>query len=116
MAVDVGRRKLVALDESYEVARRYYIFTPIKTPLYPKDYAKISKTTRLLQQWGLEDEQVEILDANALLAKSNGSPNPDFFRLDGVHLNQQGYVRLSLLLQGALPPEEPEPYAANIER
>ena len=109
-------RKLVALDESYKVARQYYIFAPIKTPLYPRDYAKIRKTTRLLQQWAQHDEQVEILDANALLAKSNGEPNPDFFRLDGVNLNEQGYVRLSLLLQGLLTQYEPEPYAANIER
>lgn len=109
-------RKLIALDESFQVARQYYIFTPIKTPLYPKDYAKISKATELLQQWDQQDEQVEILDANALLAKSNGAPNPDFFRLDGVNLNPQGYVRLSLLLQGALTAHEQEPYAANIAR
>ena len=102
-------RRLIELDESYKVARRYCIFTPIKTPLHPQDYAKIEKTTRLLQQWALEKAQVDILDPNALLAKSNGQPNPDFFRMDGINLNEQGYVRLSLQLQGRLAPAEVEP-------
>ena len=108
-------RRLVELDESYEVARLYRIFAPIKSPLHPKDYGKIEETSRLLQQWALQKPQVEILDPNALLAKSNGEPNPDFFRPDGVNLNEQGYVRLSLLLQGSLAPAETEPYAANIK-
>ena len=108
-------RSLVELDESYDVARLYRIFAPVKSPLHPKDYGKIEETSRLLQQWALQKPQVEILDPNALLAKSNGQPNPDFFRPDGVNLNEQGYVRLSLLLQGSLAPAETEPYAANIK-
>jgi len=109
-------RRLIELDESYKVARRYCIFAPIKTPLYPQDYGKIDETTRLLQQWALEKAQVDILDPNALLARSNGQPNPDFFRMDGVNLNEQGYIRLSLLLQASLAPAEMEPYASNIPR
>jgi hypothetical protein len=106
-------RKLVELDESYEVSRLYCIFAPIKTPLHPQDYAKIDETTRLLEQWAMGKPQVAILDPNVLLAKSNGKPNPDFYRLDGVNLNEQGYVRLSLLLQTRLASAELEPYASN---
>jgi len=109
-------RRLVELDESYKVARPYYIFTPIKTPLHPGDHAKIEETTRLLQQWAMEKAQVEILDPNVLLSNSNGEPNPDFFRMDGVNLNEQGYVRLSLLLQDHLAQAETEPYASNSAR
>ena len=109
-------RRLIELDESYKVARRYYIFAPIKTPLYPQDYTKIEETTRLLRQWALGKAQVDILDPNALLARSNGQPNPDFFRMDGVNLNEQGYIRLSLLLQASLAPAEMEPYASNVPR
>tara|TARA_R110001592_G_scaffold295594_2_gene565681 strand:+ start:27701 stop:28444 length:744 start_codon:yes stop_codon:yes gene_type:complete len=109
-------RKLVTLDESFEIPRQYLIFAPIKTPLHPEDYAKIEKATRLLQQWGLENDQVEVLDPNTLLARSNGKPNPDFFRIDGINLNEQGYVRLSLLLQSLLTQDEQEPYASNSTR
>ena len=45
---------LVELDESYGVARQYYVFAPIKTPLYTEDYAKIDRVTGLLQQWAQE--------------------------------------------------------------
>ncbi|MEM6581220.1 MAG: hypothetical protein AAF699_08115 [Pseudomonadota bacterium] len=93
---------LVELDESYQVPRRYCIFAPIKTPLHPADYDKIDEATRLLKAWAAKQEQVDILDANGILAGGNGEPNPDFFRLDGVNLNDDGYVRLSLLLQSRL--------------
>lgn len=95
-------QELVALDESYQVPREYRIFTPIKTPLHPADYKKIDETTRLLKQWAANHDQVDIIDANVILASGNGDPNPDFFRLDGINLNDDGYVRLSLMLQSRL--------------
>jgi hypothetical protein len=104
---------LVELDESYAVARAYLVFAPIKTPLYPKDYEKIDRVTNLLRQWAQERPQVSILDPNALLSRANGTPNPDFFRIDGVNLNEHGYLRLSVLLQNSLQQEQPEAYAAR---
>ncbi|MEM8561271.1 MAG: hypothetical protein AAGF57_03510 [Pseudomonadota bacterium] len=95
-------KALVELDESYQVTRRYCIFAPIKTPMYPEDYRKIDVATRLLEDWAAKHEQIDILDVNAILASGSGKPNPDFFRLDGVNLNDDGYVRLSLLLQSRL--------------
>lgn len=95
-------RKLIELDESYHVARRYYVFAPIKTPLYPADYAKIDETTHLLERWALEQPQVNILNTDPLLTLQNGRPNPNFFRLDGINLNEHGYLRISLLLQEQL--------------
>jgi hypothetical protein len=92
-------RRLVELDLSYEITRQFYVFTPIKTPLFPADNAKVNEVSAALKQWAATDERVQILDANALLASSNGSPNPDFYRIDGIHLNEHGYLRLSLLLQ-----------------
>lgn len=109
-------QQLVELDASYEVARLYCIFAPIKTPLYREDYDKIDDVTRLLEQWSLNNRHVEILDPNVLLAKSNGQPNPDFFRLDGVNLNEQGYIRLSLQLKSRLAQAEAGPYAKNTAR
>jgi len=91
--------QLVALDGSYEITRRFYIFTPLKTPLYPKDNHKIEQTTRLLKAWADTDERVTILDANPLLSAADGEPQPGFYRSDGVNLNERGYLRLSLLLR-----------------
>ncbi|MEE4144330.1 MAG: hypothetical protein V2I26_05980 [Halieaceae bacterium] len=108
-------RKLIELDESYGVARKYYVFAPIKTPLYPGDYEKIDRVTRLLQAWAQDQPQLSILDPNTLLTRANGSPNPDFFRLDGVNLNEHGYLRLSVLLQNSLGQEETEAYAARTQ-
>ncbi|MBP6725062.1 MAG: hypothetical protein KA137_09480 [Halioglobus sp.] len=95
-------RKLVELDASYGVARQYYVFVPIKTPLYPEDYTKIDEVSRLLEEWSQAQPQLSVLDPNPLLTVRNSSPNPDFFRLDGVNLNEQGYLRLSLLLKDSL--------------
>jgi hypothetical protein len=90
--------ELVELDGSYEITRHFYIFSPIKTPLYPQDNATIDQTTRLLKAWASTDKRVTILDANALLTRADGSAKPDFYRSDGVNLNEHGYLRLSLLL------------------
>lgn len=92
-------RHLVDLDLSYEPSRQFYIFAPIKNPFYPGDHDKIDQVTQLLDDWAGPLTQVSILDANRLLARSNGQPNPDHFRMDGVNLNEHGYLRLSLLLQ-----------------
>jgi len=95
-------RKLVELDASYGVARQYYVFVPIKTPLYPEDYRKIDEVRGQLESWSQGQSRLSILDPNPLLAVRNGNPNPDFFRLDGVNLNDGGYLRLSLLLKDSL--------------
>ncbi len=99
-------RKLIELDESFGAERDYYIFTPLKTPLYPEDYARIDEASRLLERWARETPRVSILDANALLSLAGGTPSPDFFRLDGVNLNESGYLRLSLLLMERMEQQE----------
>jgi hypothetical protein len=106
-------RNLVELDESYGVPRKYYVFAPIKTPLYPRDHAKIERVSSLLEEWAQEQPQVTILDANALLTRGNGAPNPDFFRIDGVNLNEHGYLRISVLLQNSLGQDQAEARASR---
>lgn len=101
-------RKLVKLDLSYGATRQFYVVTPLKTPLYTRDHATIDEATRLLQRWAEQEEDVAILDANKLLSLRSGTPNPDFFRNDGVHLNEHGYLRLSLLLESQLERDDPD--------
>ena len=109
-------RTLIKMDESYQVARQYRIFAPIKTPLHPEDYVRIDQVAGLLERWALKKPNVGILNANPLLGLRNGKPNPDFFRLDGTNLNELGYVRLSLLLKDHIAQAETEPYTSNSAR
>lgn len=90
--------ELVELDGSYGITRRFYVFTPLKTLLYPQDDLTIDETVRLLNTWSKTDKRVVILDANPLLASPNGRPRGIYFRGDGVNLNEHGYLRLSTLL------------------
>jgi lysophospholipase L1-like esterase len=109
-------RKLVDLDLSYEPARQFYVIAPIKNPLYPGDHGKIDQVTQLLQDWAGAMPQVTIVDANSLLSRANGQPNPDNFRMDGVNLNEHGYLRLSLLLQERLEEEKATLYSLDTLR
>ena len=94
-------RTLVEADASASEhgTRKIYVFTPLKTPLFPGDSAKIEKATLLLEEWAQEDKRVAILDGNALLTDDTGQAKPDYYRSDGTNLNEHGYLRLSLLLQ-----------------
>ncbi len=60
----------------------------------------------MLDTWAQGKERVTYLDANAILANGDGRPKPDYFRSDGVNLNDQGYLRLSLLLRSRLEQDE----------
>jgi len=92
-------RELVALDANYGVTQHFYIYTPLKTPLHPKDHETIEETARLLSEWAATDERVSILDANPLLSDASGKPMARYFRGDGTNLSEHGYLRLSVLLQ-----------------
>jgi len=95
-------RKLVELDLYYRKDGHFYIFTPLETLLHPEDKTKIESVTRQLKSWAQTVEQVDILDANVLLSGATGSPKPDYFRNDGVNLNELGYTRLSVMLLNQL--------------
>ena len=92
-------RELVELGASSEVTRHFYVFTPLKTPLYPQDHVTIEESAELLHAWAASDKRVTILDANALLTDRYGRPMARYFRGDGTNLNEHGYLRLSLQLQ-----------------
>ena len=95
-------KELAKLDGSYEITQRFYIFAPLKTPLHPSDDTEIDRTTELLRAWADRDPRLIIIDANPLLAGADGKPRPEFYRADGVNLNEHGYLRLSLLLQAQI--------------
>ena len=98
-------QELFALDDAHGITRRIYIFTPVKTPLHPGDDTTIDRAAMLLEAWSAGQEKVTILDSNAILANGDGRPKPDYFRSDGINLSEEGYLRLSLLLQTAVERE-----------
>jgi len=101
-------RELVELDLSHRKTGHFYVFAPLKTRLYPQDGAKIEEATRQLQVWAKDQPQVDILDANVFLSNGNGEANPDYFRTDGVNLNDLGYSRLSMMLLSQTEKDSPE--------
>lgn len=94
--------ELVALDRYHDTTRHFYIFTPIKTPLRPQDYATIKAATLLLEALARTDERIVLLDANTLLTSPDGKPRGHYFRSDGLNLNEHGYLRLSVLLKAQM--------------
>lgn len=99
-------RDLVALDAKLIATERFYIFTPLKTRTHPRDHAKIDRTTQLLKEWSAGNERIHIIDANTLLTDASGAPRPQYFRGDGIQLNERGYLRLSMMLESVLEAEE----------
>ena len=73
-------RKLVELDASYGITRRFYVFAPLKTPLHPQDNLTIDETIKLLKAWAATEKRVVILDANPLLSGPDRMPREIYFR------------------------------------
>jgi hypothetical protein len=90
---------LADLDETHNGSDHFYIFSPLKTPLYPRNDRTVDETTLLLQAWATTNQRVTVLDGNALLSDKNGKPKAGFYRSDGVNLNERGYLRLGMLLR-----------------
>ncbi len=104
--LDKAIRDFVDLNTSQGGVRRIYLFAPLKTPRHPADDATIEQATALLATWTAGHEQAVLLDANAVLTNGNGRPRPEFFRSDGINLNEYGYMRLALLLQAQIELDE----------
>ncbi len=100
-------QELEALDAAREDTGRFYVFAPIKTPLYPGDYVKIDRAIELLTSWASSKNRVEVLDGNTMLADDHGQPRARYFLNDGINLNEHGYLRLAVLLESALAAEAP---------
>jgi len=103
-------RELVELDLTHRKTGHFYVFAPLNTPLYPEDQAKIEDTTRQLKSWAAGNSQVDILDANVFLCDAKGKAKSDYFRADGVNLNDFGYSRISMLLLTQIEKDSPGIY------
>ena len=106
-------RQLVELDLSHGITKHFYVFSPLKTPLYQSNDRKIDETSRMLKDWAATIDEVDILDANVLLSKRNGRANPSYYRSDGVNLNEHGYVRISMMLRAQMEKDNPDVYGGT---
>jgi hypothetical protein len=95
-------RRLLRLDTDYGVTRRRVLLAPILMPLHPEDNHRIEAMaagTKALEQ---ELPDLLVLDPNTILTRADGRPNPDYYLSDGINLNNEGYARVTLMLEQAL--------------
>lgn len=89
-------------DNSYGHTYWRYVFAPLQMPLHPEDKerieAMVSATLNICERL----PRTSCIDANPLLTDATGRPNPDYYRGDGVNLNDVGYARVSMLTQERL--------------
>ncbi|MEZ5567011.1 MAG: hypothetical protein R3E54_01435 [Halioglobus sp.] len=90
---------LLRIDAAQGFNQRFVIVSPLKTPGPGAHNATIDEAMPLLEHIASREARVTLLDANALLAGSDGEPDPGLFRGDGIHLNERGYLRLTLQLR-----------------
>lgn len=93
---------LLTIDSDYGTTRHRYVLVPIKTMLHPDDHVRIDRIATKLERIASTQEHVSIIDPNPLLSGDAGGPDPDFYRGDGVNLNDAGYARLTALLRTRL--------------
>jgi len=89
-------------DRDYAPTRQRILLTPLLTPLHPGDATRIAAMSTLAQGLAAERDDLLVINANAALQRADGSPDPAYFRIDGVNLNSAGYAIITALLQSAL--------------
>lgn len=90
---------LLQIDAAQGFEQRFVIVSPLKTPGPGAHNAIIDEAIPLLEDIASQQSRVTLLEANTLLAGSDGEPDPGLFRGDGIHLNERGYLRLTLQLK-----------------
>ena len=95
-------RGLLERNIGLAVTSRRYVVMPIKTLRHPSDGPRIDAMTEVSQALARSLPLTSVLDPNPLLAGEDGAPNPDYFGIDGINLNEDGYAQLSGLLRRTL--------------
>lgn len=91
-------RALLDLDEEYGASSWRYVIAPVQMPLHPEDHERISMIGQSIELLAAELPDLTIIDPNPMLSKADGTPNPAYYRGDGINLSPSGYARISMLL------------------
>jgi lysophospholipase L1-like esterase len=59
-------------------------------------------TNALIEAWSAGDPNLHFIDTAAALLGSDGKPDPDNYRFDGLHLNAQGYAKWTGIIRPRL--------------
>lgn len=94
--------ELLAVDAGYGKTRMRILLTPLLMPLHPEDAQRIRAMATIAQGLAQKVPKLLVLDPNSLLVRADGRPNPDYYMSDGINLNNQGYARITLLLEQAI--------------
>jgi lysophospholipase L1-like esterase len=65
-------------------------------------WPEMKRANQMIRSLSQRDEDVFYVDMATIMLTSGGTPNPDFFVDDGLHLSQAGYVAWSDLLRDAI--------------
>lgn len=90
--------ELMALNASLGVTSRRYIIVPVKTLLHSAASDVIEAIAEAAITVSRAVPNTAVIDPNPMLATTNGEPNPDYFRVDGVYLNEEGYAVITDML------------------
>jgi hypothetical protein len=98
-------RTLLDMDRSYKGSTRRYLIAPLQMPLHPGDRERIDSMVARAQRLAQEFDDFTVIDPNPILCGPDGRPNPAYYRGDGINLSDEGYARISLLLEMELRPD-----------
>lgn len=65
-------------------------------------WEEMSKANRLIADWAKTDARLGTIDIGPLIRGADGEPDPSLFASDGLHLNKDGYARLTAQLKPIL--------------
>ena len=98
---------LLERDDANGSAIWRYVIAPVQMPLHPGDEERIAAMTRRSQSLAARIGRTTIIDPNPVLRGLDGQPDPTFFLTGGVNLSNEGYSRISMLLQEKLRVRSP---------
>ncbi|MDL2293394.1 GDSL-type esterase/lipase family protein [Ruminococcaceae bacterium OttesenSCG-928-D13] len=81
---------------------RFIIMSGLPVPARPQFWPDIQAVNQFLQSYCDSQENMEFIDATAVMTKPDGDFRPEYFVKDGLHLNQEGHNAWTVLMKQKL--------------
>lgn len=72
------------------------------SPLRFADWAKFQKTNQMIEDYIRTQDHVQFIDIRPVMLDAQGRPRSELFRLDGLHMNAQGYALWTSIIKPIL--------------
>lgn len=79
------------VEQAFSQTRVYFVSVK-RSIVRAHLWEKMQQANRLVKQFASQQELVEFIDINKVMQDENGKLRTDIFKMDGLHLNQQGYA------------------------